>query len=245
MSIGLVDPMAMVSVCHAAIAEVEAQGFTITTSSDFGFYAQEKKLARDKLVSPMFDPAVNDFSRERAFWMSATSSDGKCAAFQAFRLDTVETSLADWCVPYMIGLYMRRQELLVPSHAQPPIGSAAHKLKGRLAYQGELWVDKSFRPRSLTDTFSRIGQLLALIKWRPDAIWALTSHAMASHGYANRLGYGYIERGFLRWEWVSDGMEDVEYLMVAETAAIENDVALRREMSSAGIHDNALRVAAE
>jgi hypothetical protein len=77
----------------------------------------------------------------------------------------------------------------------------------------------------LTDTFSRLGQLLALIKWGPDAIWALTSQTMATHGYANRLGYGYIERGFLRWEWASDAMDDVEYLMVAERAGIENDIA--------------------
>jgi hypothetical protein len=243
MSVALINPMAIVAVSHEAIAELEAQGYTLTTSSDFGEYAREKKQARDKLVSPMFDSAVNDFSGERAFWMSAKTSNGKCAAFQAFRIDSVETSLADWCVPYMIGLYMMRQELLVPSHAQPPTGSIARKLRGRLAYQGELWVDKSFRPRSLTDTFSRIGQLLALIKWRPDAIWALTSQSMASHGYANRLGYGYIERGFLRWEWASDGMEEVEYLMVADTAQIENDVSLRQV--PAAFNDNALSIAAE
>ncbi len=246
MSAGLSNPLALVVVCCAAIAEFEAQGFKIHSSVDFGEYDREKQRARGKSVSPLFDSAVNDFSGERAFWLCARAQDGTSSAFQAFRIDHVETSLADWCLPYMIGLYMRRQELLVPSHAQPPVGSIATRLRGRLAYQGELWVSKDFRPRSLTDTFSRIGQLLALIKWRPDAIWALTSHAMSTHGYANRLGYGYIERGFLRWEWASEGMENVEYLMVAEVNAIENEVAQRREEALAGPHYyNSIRPAAE
>jgi hypothetical protein len=225
MSAGLHDPLSVIEASCSALKELEAQGFRIKTSSDFTEYARAKSSAREKAVSPLFDPTVNDFSGERAFWMEAICPNGKPAAFQAFRLDEVQTSLADWCVPYMIGLYMRRQELLVPSHSHPPVGSIATRLRGRLAYQGELWVDKTFRPRNLTDTFSRLGQLLALIKWGPDAIWALTSQTMATHGYANRLGYGYIERGFLRWEWASDAMDDVEYLMVAERAGIENDIA--------------------
>jgi hypothetical protein len=136
--------------------------------------------------------------------------------------DHVETSLSDWCVPYMIGLYMRRQEMLVPSNTPSTLGSVAAKLKGALVYHGELWVDKDFRPRSLTDTFARIGLLLSLIKWRPDAVWALTSHSMATHGYSGRLGYSVIERGFLRWQWISEGMEEVEYLGVATRDSIEN-----------------------
>jgi hypothetical protein len=240
MTIGLNDPLAIIEASSAALRDLQAQGFTINISSDFADYARAKLAARDKTVSPLFDPTVNDFSGERAFWMAASGANGKPAAFQAFRLDVIQTSLADWCVPYMIGLYMRRQELLVPSHAHPPVGSIATRLRGKLAYQGELWVDKNFRPRSLTDTFSRLGQLLAMIKWGPDAIWALTSQSMASHGYANRLGYAYIERGFLRWEWVSDAMEDVEYLMVAERAGIENDIAQRNEQP-----EPELRAAAE
>jgi hypothetical protein len=240
MTTGLNDPLAIVAASTSALEELQAQGFTVKISSDFADYTRAKLAARDKAVSPLFDPLVNDFSNQRAFWMEAVDENGKPAAFQAFRLDEIQTSLSDWCVPYMIGLYMRRQELLVPSHAHPPTGSIATRLRGKLAYQGELWVDKNFRPRSLTDTFSRLGQLLALIKWRPDAIWALTSQSMASHGYANRLGYGYIERGFLRWEWKSDAMEEVEYLMVAERAGIENDIA--QQGSFAEPH---LRVAAE
>jgi hypothetical protein len=55
-----------------------------------------------------------------------------------------------------------------------------------------------------------------LLRWNPDAIWALTGFHMATRGYASRMGYPYIERGFLRWAWHSDNVDQVEYLAVAE-----------------------------
>ena len=47
---------------------------------------------------------------------------------------------------------------------------------------------------------------------------------MATRGYASRMGYPYIERGFLRWLWHSDNVEEVEYLAVAERSFLEQIV---------------------
>ena len=71
-----------------------------------------------------------------------------------FRIDIVESSLADWCATYTIGLYMRRQEMLVPSHPAPPKGSLSERLRGRLAYQGELWIEPHIRNRKVMEWFA-------------------------------------------------------------------------------------------
>jgi hypothetical protein len=218
---GLKFPLALAKAVTNLNEELERNGFNVEVSSDFQLFNEVKLVVRQKPLSPLFDPAINDFAEERAFWMRLTNDAGETVALQAYRNDAVATSLADWCLPYMIGLYVRRNELLVPTQTQPPVGSIARRLRGNLVYHGELWVDRQFRPRSLTDTFSKLGMLLALIKWQPDAVWALTSHAMATHGYSYRLGYSYMERGFLRWQWLSEGMDEVEYLCVAEREALE------------------------
>jgi hypothetical protein len=69
--------------------------------------------------------------------------------------------------------------------------------------------------------FVRLGLITAVIKWRPDAIWGLASAQMAGHGHFTRVGYTILERGFLRWQWASEGIDPVEYLVAVELPSLE------------------------
>jgi hypothetical protein len=216
-----------------------AQGLTTAVSNDMAEFASVKRAVRKLDPAPMHDHAVCDFSQDRAFWMSLTDRTGKIVGIQAYRCDRMDVSLSEWCTNYMIGVYMRRNELMVPSHARPPQGSVAEKLTGTLAYHGELWVDREIKNRRVVEFFSRLGSLITLCKWNPDAIWALTGFHMATRGYASRMGYPYIERGFLRWLWHSDNVEDVEYLAVAERSFLEQIVEESLEAKDGLLADTA------
>ena len=201
-----------------------ALGLTLHTDCNMAAFAETKRRVRDMDPAPMHDHLVCDFSGDRAFWMSLIDQDGDVVGLQAYRCDRMDINLSEWCANYMIGVYMRRNELMVPSHGRPPNGSLAEKLSGTLVYHGELWVDREVKNRRVIELFSKLGSLVVLCKWNPDAIWALTGFHMATRGYASRMGYPYIERGFLRWLWHSDNVEDVEYLAVAERSFLEQIV---------------------
>lgn len=218
---GLHNPLGVVKLCAELQGQLKAAGFLVRTNSNLKAFSEVRLALRGTPVGPMHDPSVCDFSNERAFWMELIDDAGKTVGMQAYRCDDVSTSLADWLPSYMIGVYMRRQELMVPSTANPPQGSISEQLCGRLVYHGELWLSKSIKARQTIDVFSKLGSLLALLKWNPDAIWALTSYHMATRGYASRMGYPYLERGFLRWQWFSDGVDAVEYLAVASKPYLE------------------------
>ncbi len=198
-----------------------SHGLALTVSSDMFEFVKAKREARGIDPAPMHDPAVCDFSEERAFWMCLRNSWGVIVGLQAYRCDNIDISLAEWSTNYMIGVYMRRNELMVPSHIRPPKGSISERLRGRLVYHGEVWMDKSLKNKDAVADFSMLGAMLALLKWNYDAIWALTSQSIATRGYPGRMGYPYIERGFLRWLWHSEGVEPVEYLTVAERHHME------------------------
>ena len=153
--------------------------------------------------------------------MSLVDESGKTVGLQAYRMDYVETSLADWLPNYMIGVYMRRNEMMVPSHPSPPKGSISERLRGRLVYEGELWLDPRVKGRQAFDIFTRLGLFLSVVKWNPHAIWALVTEQMAKHGHMTRIGYTVLERGVLRWTWASDGIDLIEYLGVLEKSALE------------------------
>ncbi len=215
------DPLGTAKVCAQVAAEIEQMGFTIDIGSDPTKLNAAKLAARSKSVSPFFDPDVCKFTAERFFWMQVVSPDGATSALQAFRYDYVDTCLADWGPSLTIGLAMLRQELMVPSNAPPARNSIAERIRGRLVYHGEFWIDPQVRNRKLLEKFSRLGLILSLIKWIPDAVWSLSGNRMATHGHLNRMGYNYTEKGFLRWQWATDGIDLVEWLNVAERQSIE------------------------
>jgi hypothetical protein len=70
--------------------------------------------------------------------------------------------------------------------------------------------------------FVKLGLILALIKWQPDAIWGLATEQMATHGHFTRVGYNVLERGFLRWHWSTDSIGPMEYLVASDRQALEN-----------------------
>ena len=223
-NLGIKNPLGITRLITSLTEDLLSNDYRISVSSNMQKLDETKRLARGYSVGPMHDPAVCNFDGERAFWIQLEDSDGVAVGLQAFRFDRIDTSLADWLPNYMIGVYMRRQELMVPSHSNAPMGSVAEALRGNLVYHGELWLAKHVKARNVFDSFTRLGLFLAVLKWNPDAIWALTSEQMARHGHLGRIGYTTVERGVLRWQWASRDVDSVEYLALVDRKAIENIV---------------------
>ena len=218
---GLADPLSVVRAINILERKLGEAGLTAETSTNMEVFAAERLGVRGSEVSPMFDPAINDFSYNNAFWIRTRDVEGEIVSLQAFRRDFAGTNLADWALPWMMGLYAKRAELVVPNFVTPPPNSKSGQVGGKLAYHGELWISRNARTRNLIELIPKLGILLALTKWQPDAVWALVSQAMATRGHALRMGYAHFERGFLNWDWEPQGAEPVEWLILSEHADIE------------------------
>jgi hypothetical protein len=219
-SICIDDPLAAVRVASGLSNSLFGFGYSVSISSDLEELETTKLQAREKSLTPLFAPTVSGLSKDRAFWMKLTSENGRTFGMQAFRYDYVDSSLSDWGPTYLMGLYMRTKELLVPTFETTPANSIAERIRGKLIYHGELWIDAHARNRKLLDTFSRLGIILSILKWNPDAVWALTAEKMALHGNPTRMGYSTVEGGFLRWDWAPNDNPLKEWLLVADRAAL-------------------------
>jgi hypothetical protein len=217
--VGLSDPIRTVAAINLLQQSAADAGYTFHTSNDFSKLIQLRYALRDSAVSPMFDPMVNRNLAGRAFWMSASNKDGAHIAMQAFRLDDAEPDLAEWVLGWMMGLYAKRQELVVPSAAHVPEHSVTALISGPVVYHGELWIDNHHK--NLFEIFTRFGMLVALVKWQPQALWCLSNKAMATRGHLVRSGYVQIERSFLRWSWEPAGADQVEWIGIADRRHME------------------------
>lgn len=218
---GLKDPLSVARVVTRLVDELDEMGFQVAVKSDLVEFNALKISLRGERAHPYHDPEICGLTPDRAFWMTISERSGRIVGIQAFRMDDVSPSLADWAPAYTIGLYMRRQEIMVPMRAMPPQNSITERIRGRLAYHGELWIHNDFRKRRLSLWFGRIGLLLCLLKWHPAAIWALAGQSMAMNGGMLRLGYSHLERGFFRWQWVSEGIDEIEWIAIAERSGLE------------------------
>jgi len=219
----LADPLVAVRVAADLIGKIRSIGLEIETSEDFHRFVDARCKLRDgSAASPLFDPAATSLDNGRGLWMLARDANGEHSALQAFRADMVETNLAEWALGWVIGIYLKRGELVVPAHNHPPNGSIANKVAGVCVYHGELWIARSVKEKSFVEWFSRLGLILSFLKWQPAAIWALIGSSMATRGHMTRMGYAHMERGFMRWEFLPDGADTNEWLGLSDRSCVEH-----------------------
>jgi hypothetical protein len=217
---GIPNPLAAVNLINALVARAQALEVEPFVSDDFEFFATERYRLRNEAPSPMFDPLVGRLTG-KAFWLGARNRSGEVVSLQAYRLDYVDTTLAEWAVGWMAGLYMKRHELMVPAHLEPPSHSRAARVSGKVVYHGEIWLMPNLRSRGYFDTLPFLGMMLAYVKWQPDAVWGLVNDQMATHGHVTRMSYPHIERSFLRWQECPAGIPNNEWLVLAERSDLD------------------------
>jgi hypothetical protein len=218
---GLANPLAAARVAAALFEQARGMGIRLDISSDFGRLATLRQTLRNGPVSPFFDPAVTELGNDKAFWTIGYDGQDRPVALQAFRIDLVDTCLADWALGFVIGIYMKRGEVIVPAKVRPPKNSITERVRGRLVYHGEIWISKDVQQRPAIETIPLWGMILALIKWNPDAIWGVAEDLMATKGFVTRIGYAHMERGFFEWEWLPSGANAREWLAITERADLE------------------------
>jgi hypothetical protein len=226
MTPNLADPLGLVRAISEIRAQIEEIGLTVHYSSDFEELVEIRRQTRGDRVSPMFDPAICQLDADRAFWLGAFKDD-ELVSMQAFRLDTVYPNLAEWALGWFAGLYIKRNEIILPAALDPPAHSRTRNLSGRLVYHGEMWIDKAIKKRQVFNLLPRLGLLISHIKWQPDAVWALTGNMFATHGFITRMGYSTQESSFLRWlpRWEPEGADDREWVIIADRSNLEFLVA--------------------
>ena len=218
---GLANPLAAARVADALFEQARAIGIRLEISSDFSRFAALRQTLRNGPVSPFFDPAITQLGNDKAFWTIGYDGQNRPATLQAFRIDLVDTCLADWALGFVIGIYMKRGEVIIPSKVRPPKNSIAERIRGKLVYHGEFWISMDVQHRLAVETIPLWGMILALIKWNPDAIWGVAEDLMATKGFVTRFGYAHMERSFFEWEWLPSGAQAQEWLAITEKADLE------------------------
>ena len=186
--------------------QARAEGMSLTVSDDFDALIEAARRAPGRApVAPAFDPRVNELGAQNGFWVLGTDGQGRVAHLQAVRLiDTGRRTLRQHIDAHLL-------DFAPPRCAVDPARSAseapaATAFGGRLCYHGELWLRdgaEGFRGRGLSAVLTRLGIVLAHLRWAPSVTFALVSAWSIQKALTD--DYGYINAEPRGAVWSIDG----------------------------------------
>jgi hypothetical protein len=201
------------------------QGLYLQIGSDFTVFkkVRDAQVGRSSL-SPMFDPTRCRIEPADGFWIIGTDNLGRVVHTQAMLLNQMgQQTLGQF-------LYTNRVIYAPPGeevNLETTIYNRApctRRIKGRVAYHGELWLSEEFRGNRNTTILPRLALGLALRQWSPDFVFGLMNPLLCCKGLSAREGYMHVEPGGILWdqagkdepleEWIVwMARDDLEYLM--------------------------------
>ena len=180
------------------------QRMYVTIGHDFNEYRRVVSQGRPhQPVSLPFAAEMHNLSKDNAFWICGYTEQGALAHTQAVRLvDVGEQSL---------GSYLQRSFRSFPpagvaldmEASRYQAGPGAKRIRGRLCYHGEMWLDESagnYRGRGMSSVLSRMGFAIALRDLNPDYIFAFMVRSVAFEGLVERAGFMHTEPASLSWK---------------------------------------------
>ncbi len=156
-----------------------------------------------------------------AFWVCGFDADGNLAHTQAAHLLNLgERSIADHLSAHLDNYFPKNPKVVRTSIRANP-GPNGSRISGKVVYHGEMWLQKQFRDRSTVALTNRLGILLAVREWDPNAIFGLMNWVKACQGFNMRIGYIHSEPMALTWDLEDSGAEHQVWLVYLERDDIQ------------------------
>ncbi|MEH6632009.1 MAG: hypothetical protein V7776_14360 [Halopseudomonas aestusnigri] len=173
--------------------ELEGKGVGIEISEDFPELERVcHSIEGRKQISEPFSSKYYDIMPRNGFWVRGFNTKGETVATQVMRLSELgETTLASYWQQHLKRLHGGK----LKESSSP----AAQRIKGRVIFHGDVWVDKSCARKNLAGLMSRIALSTALLKWMPDYVYGFMDERLCLSGFALKEGYFHCEPVGSHW----------------------------------------------
>ncbi|MBY6055406.1 hypothetical protein [Leisingera daeponensis] len=195
-------------------------------------------------LSPILDPAKNDFTPANSFWLVAENETGPVMAGGVRCDDLRDVDVKTYWNNHLVrtfGIEPRQNGLSFPIDV----------LQGRVAYFGDLKstnaIGLSKAGRSKLRFFTAIGHYLTCQEFRPDVTYCFIQEADAMRGTPSNYGFLQLQPFFYSWdrqpypsgkpEWVASlRRSDVPQLMASVERLIEESADSKSEREASRLH---------
>ncbi len=192
------------------------EGLHLTVSDDFDELLEAVRRAPHRApIAPAFDPRKCELGAQNAFWVLGTDEEGSVGHLQAVRMiDIGRKTLKQHLEDHLYDFAPPNCRLDIAACGSEAFST--RRFGGCLCYHGELWLrggPEGFRGRGLSAVLTRLGIVLAYLRWAPSVTFALVSSWSIEKSMTE--AYGYINSEPRGAVWSIEGQTDPmeEYLV--------------------------------
>ncbi|WP_036019631.1 hypothetical protein [Bradyrhizobium sp. WSM1743] len=173
------------------------KGFRLSIGFDFQEYVSVTQ------VTPTKEPTTRFFQMDRSpispghgFWMVGLDKNNDVALLQAVRTyELSRSNLADHISNVFRDI---PAPLACPQNHWTCTAPTAKKIKGTIAYHGDLWIRKDFRGKGIPKIAAGVAFGVSFAMWAPDFMCGLVAQWVMDKGVVAQEGYKHCEPGGLR-----------------------------------------------
>lgn len=190
--------------------KLHASGLEISGMVDFELVNILIEEMEKPYLTPVLAPTNHDFTQENAFWLVAWNNEEPAmiigARLEPLGNESVET------------YWKRTSRRHYPCGDGETIETVApevnSELRGRLAYIGDLFVQRKHRGAAvLLENFMLLAHAAIGLKWDPDFTYAFMRNRDVRLGFANRYGFTRHFPSARVWVNPPDGRSNSEWLV--------------------------------
>lgn len=219
-------------------------GLKVRQVFDFQEVTEILKGLEKGYLSPILDPAKNDFTPSNSFWLVAENETGPVMAGGVRCDDLRNVDIKTYWNNHLsraFGLEPRQDGLDFPGDV----------LQGRVAYFGDLKstnaIGLSKAGRSKLRYFTAIGHFLTCEEFQPDVTYCFIQEADAMRGTPSNYGFLHLHPFFYSWdkqpypsgkpEWVASlRRSDLPQLMASVERLIEESAGNKPACTASHLH---------
>lgn len=175
------------------------KGVRLEQGRDFGHLEYLLSRQSEKRLTEHFRRDLNTYTPQQAFWLGGFNSNDELIGVAAARLD----QLGPWSLERYWREYWPR---CYPSNIGDAVSLSkiqyrfAKEIHGNVVYLGEMWVSSQHPRRNVSGDFAKALQILTLLEWDFDWVYAWSRPSFLERGFAEKCGFTRVHPG-IRWEF--------------------------------------------
>ncbi len=164
-------------------------GFECAVTVNAGEVAAMLRELEKPYITPYLSPGYNDFTWSSSFWF-VVRCEGRLVAMGGVRFDDIgDEPIAEYWTRIFARHYGPGKPGEIHSIAKP----ITEKVKGKLAYMGDLYVAKDWRgKRSYIKDAMVICHLIVSLRWSPDWTYAFLREKDVQRGASALYGFTWV-----------------------------------------------------
>lgn len=195
---GKIDAYALREAWSLLKKQLHESGFSLRRGVCFEELEANITCSGKPVLTEHFSTEKNTYTPGQAFWISVETFDGRIVGRVAARLDDLgDQTLVDYWRRYWRRCYPAQAGGQAEMAQDQP--RYASNISGRVAYVGDLYVEKAFRGKGVGAALVKIVQIDALDEWMPNYLYGWMTPEHAQSGLLLAYGFRAVHEGGIRW----------------------------------------------